>query len=99
MRTCVERLIALPLIDSVTLRNEINFIEHTLDQLRSDGAISNDAFLDAGAIQGGLNTLSNLVDLGISRKEAQGHLRDLLVRGIKLDEAHPDLDGAIESSR
>ena len=99
MRTCVERLIALPLIDSVTLRGEINFIESTLENLRSEGTISNDASLDGGAIQGGLSTLSNMVDLGISRMEAQEHLRDLLVRGMKLDEAHPGLDGAVESSR
>jgi hypothetical protein len=40
-----------------------------------------------------------MVDLGIDRSEAQDHLRGLLVRGIKLDEAHPGLDGAIESAR
>jgi hypothetical protein len=99
MRTCVERLIALPLIDSITLQNEICFLETTLESLRDGGVISNDAFLDGGAIQGGLSALSNMVDLGIDRSEAQDHLRGLLVRGIKLDEAHPGLDGAIESAR
>jgi hypothetical protein len=99
MRTCVERLIALPLIDSITLQNEIRFLETTLESLRDASVISSDAFLDGGAIQGGLSTLSNMVDLGIDRSEAQDHLRGLLVRGIKLDEAHPGLDEAVESSR
>ncbi len=99
MRTVIESLIALPHVDSITLHNEINFIESSLESLRIDAAITNDAYLAAGAVQGGMSMIRNMVDAGISREEVQNHLRDLLMRAIKVDEAHPELDGAINSRR
>jgi hypothetical protein len=99
MRTIIETLIALPHVDSTTLNNEVVFVESCLETLRCDSVISNDAFLAAGAVQGGLSMIRNMIDAGISRDEVQGHLRDLLMRAIKLDEAHPEIDGAINSRR
>jgi hypothetical protein len=99
MRTVIESLIALPHVDSITLHNEIVFIESSLETLRSDDAITNDAYLAAGAVQGGISMIRNMLDAGISRDEVQTHLRDLLIRAIKLDEEHPELDGAINSRR
>lgn len=99
MRTCVERLIALPLLNVIALRSEIGFLEGALDTLRHNGTISNDAYLDAGAVQGGLAMLANLLDLGVPRKEQQDHLRQLLARASKIGEAHPELDQALESMR
>ncbi len=54
MRTCVERLISTQKIDASIVREEIQFLESTLETLRINQQISNDAYLDAGAIQGGL---------------------------------------------
>lgn len=99
MRTCVERLISNQNIDASIVRDEIQFLQSTLESLRLDLKISNDAYLDAGAIQGGLSMLSNLIEHGISSDEIQQHLRDILARGVKLDLVHPDLDGAIELCR
>ncbi|MDP6906454.1 MAG: hypothetical protein QF440_03450 [Candidatus Thalassarchaeaceae archaeon] len=99
MRTCIERLIALPHVNSITLREEILFIESTLESLRIEGVISNDAYLDAGAIQGGLSMLANLIDHGITRQESQEHLRGILARGDKLSIVYPDLDSTVEKRR
>ncbi len=99
MRTCVERLISTQDIDASIVRDEIDFLQSTLESLRVNQKISNDSYLDAGAIQGGLSMLANLIDYGISSDEIQQHLRDILARGVKLDLIHPDLDEAIESSR
>ncbi len=99
MRTCVERLISTQKIDASIVREEIQFLESTLETLRINQQISNDAYLDAGAIQGGLSMLANLIDYGINADEIQQHLRDILTRGSKLEQIHPDLDAMIESCR
>ena len=44
-------------------------ISETLANLRSAGEVSNDAFLEAGIIQGGLNVLSNMIEQGCSNDE------------------------------
>ncbi|MEE3083191.1 MAG: hypothetical protein VX320_03760 [Candidatus Thermoplasmatota archaeon] len=99
MRTCVERLISTQNIDASIVRDEIQFLESTLETLRINQQISNDAYLDAGAIQGGLSMLANLIQHGIESDEVQQHLRDILSRGSKLEQIHPDLDAMIESCR
>ncbi len=99
MRTCVERLISTQKIDASIVREEIQFLESTLETLRINQQISNDAYLDAGAIQGGLSMLANLIDYGINADEILHHLRDILTRGSKLEQIHPDLDAMIESCR
>jgi hypothetical protein len=99
MQTCIDHLIAQPEIDAPTVRSEVDFLEQSLSQLRHDGTISNDAYLDAGAIEGGLAMLANLLDLGISRNEVNDHLRQLHERAGRINEAHPSLDKAVEARR
>lgn len=99
MRTCIERLISRAHIDSAFIRNEVHFIEGVLEQVRVDGKISNDAFLDAGAVHGALSVIATHVDLGISQKEIQQLLREQITRAEKIDSTHPDLDKIIESFR
>ena len=60
MRTCVDTLMALAHVDGPSVRNEAQFIADRLDVLRQTGQISNDAYLDAGAIQGAFNMIGNL---------------------------------------
>ena len=43
--------------------------------------------------------LANLIEHGIETDEIQQHLRELLTRGAKLEQMHPDLDAMIESCR
>ena len=99
MRTCIDRLIAQPRLGGQIVRNESEFIANRLDILRHEGTISNDAYLDSGAIQGALEYLANLVDIGVSQSELQDLLRDQLARATRLEEAHPGLDAAIEMGR
>jgi len=99
MRTCIDRLIAQPRLGGNLVRQESEFIANRLDILRHEGTISNDAYLDSGAIQGALEYLANLVDIGVSQAELQELLRDQLARASRLEEAHPGLDAAIEMGR
>ena len=81
------------------IESERNFIRDTLEVLRATGEISNDAFLDAGTIQGGLSLLLNLLSHGISEKEASGQLNNLKARAEVLNETYPDIDRKVENMR
>jgi len=99
MRTCIDHLLALPRIDGPRMNLEAEFLSSRLDQLRIQKSITNDAYLDAGAVQGAIQLIANLIDMGISQTEIQNELRQQLVRAQKLEEKHPGLNQAIESGR
>ena len=84
-------------IESSTVRQLIETLSNALDSLRSDGTISNDAYLDAGAIQGGMMMIANLIDAGIDRNELSHHMSALISRSNHVEEAHPGLSAAVES--
>ncbi|MCH1442738.1 MAG: hypothetical protein L7U53_02595 [Candidatus Poseidoniaceae archaeon] len=99
MRSCIDHLIALPHIAGPRIREEAEFIASRLEILRVHGEITNDAFLDAGAIQGAFTLIGNLVEMGIPQQEIQQELRNTLARAKRLEEKHPGLDVAIENGR
>jgi hypothetical protein len=99
MRTCIDHLIALPHIAGPRIREEAEFIANRLELLRLNGEITNDAFLDAGAIQGAFTLIGTLVEMGIPQQEIQQELRNTLARAKRLEEKHPGLDIAIENGR
>ena len=76
MRTCVDHLIALPHLDGPRIRHEADFLSKRLEYLRQKRKISNDAFLDAGAIQGAFSMIGNLVEMGVPQQEIFSHLID-----------------------
>jgi len=84
-------------IESSAVRDLIDSLANALDSLRSDGTISNDAYLDAGAIQGGMMMIANLIDAGIDRDELSQHMSALVSRFNHVEEAHPGLSAAVES--
>ena len=84
-------------IKSSAVRDLIHSLANALDSLRSDGTISNDAYLDAGAIQGGMMMIANLIDAGIDRDELSQHMSALVSRFNHVEEAHPGLSAAVES--
>lgn len=84
-------------IESSAVRELIDSLANALDSLRSDGTISNDAYLDAGAIQGGMMMIANLIDAGIDRNELSQHMTALVSRFNHVEEAHPGLSAAVES--
>ena len=99
MRSCIDHLMALPHIAGPRIREEAEFIAQRLEVLRIHGEISNDAFLDAGAIQGAFTLIGNLVEMRIPQREIQQELRNTLARAKRLEEKHPGLDTAIENGR
>ena len=99
MRTCVDSLIALAHVDGPRVRREADYIAKRLETLRYTGEISNDAFLDAGSIQGAFNMIGNLVEMGVPQKEIFNQLKQQLQRACRLEEKHPGLDSSVESGR
>ena len=84
-------------IESSAVRELIDSLANALDSLRSEGTISNDAYLDAGAIQGGMMMIANLMDAGIARNELASHMSALVSRSNHVEEAHPGLSAAVKS--
>ena len=78
------------------LNDEVDFLRNTLEVLRITEEITNDAFLEAGSIQGGLSLLINLLTQGISDEEANIQLFNLKKRASSLTETYPGLDNSIE---
>jgi len=66
-------------------------ISLSLAALRSAGEISNDAYLDAGVIQGGISVLSNMIDQGCNKEELLSHMKQLRQRADRICLAHPKL--------
>ncbi len=81
------------------IEEQRDFVRDSLEVLRATSKISNDAFLDAGTIQGGLSLLLNLISQGISEDEAFSQLEALKSRAHLLEEKYPGLDKKVENLR
>lgn len=99
MRTCVDNLIALPHIDGPRIRTEVQFLSDRLELLRQNRQITNEAYLDAGAIQGAFGMIGNLVEMGVPQLEIFTQIKQQLDRACSLEVKHPGLDQAIETGR
>jgi len=99
MRTCIDRLLALPDIDAPSLKGEVHYLAGRLEELRMHRTISNEAYLDAGAIQGAIELVANMIDMGVPQSEIQEHLRSTLHRANRIETKHPGLNWAVESGR
>lgn len=99
MRTCIDRLMAAPHLTATMVREEAEFITNRLETCRIDGSISNDAFLDAGVIQGALEMIANHLDMGVDTSEVRDLLNQQLSRAKRLEEKHNGLDSTVELTR
>ncbi|MBT4391170.1 MAG: hypothetical protein HOD35_00765 [Euryarchaeota archaeon] len=99
MKTILERFEDINLLTVDILNLEVNFLKNTLEVLRVTSQISNDAFLDAGIIQGGLSLISNLLEQGVSVEEANLQLSRLKIKSNALMQTYPELDEMLESMR
>ena len=95
-------------IDSVTgqetrisgqITREVEFLSSTLSLLRDSEEISNDEFLEAGSIQGGLNLLSAMISNGAETEELEIQITSLNDRALLICQRFPNLDEKIESMR
>ena len=88
----------IKLVSADQIRLRIESLVDALDVLRQDGVITNDAYLDAGAIHGGLMMLSNLIEVGIERIEVKSHMEDLISRAQRVEEVHPGLMASVDTA-
>ena len=58
---------------------------------RNSGEISNDAFLEAGVIQGGISVLSNMVATGVDHSEILVHFKQIRDRAATICRNYPEL--------
>ncbi len=99
MRSCIDRLMAIPHLTATIVREEAEFITNRLETCRIEGLISNDAFLDAGVIQGALEMIANHLDMGVDSREIRELFDQQLSRAKRLEEKHNGLDSAVEIER
>ena len=99
MRTCLDRLLALPHVTAPIIRDEANYVANRLEICRYEKVISNDAFLDAGAIQGSLEMIANHIDMGLPQSEIHHLINQQIERASKLEVKFPGLNQAIEAGR
>ncbi len=86
-------------LTSIIVSNEVEFLSETLGNLRDSGEISNDAYLDAGGIQGGLSLIASLLEQNVSDEEIQMQLEQLADRARRISSNYPDMDRKIENHR
>jgi len=79
--------------------NEVEFLSETLGNLRDAGEISNDAYLDAGSIQGGLNLVASLLEQDVPSDEVMKQLDQLTEKAMRISDNYPQMDGKIEGCR
>jgi len=99
MRTCLDLLIAQPHVDGPRVKTESEFVATRLEICRHEGIITNDAFLDAGAIQGALEMIANHIEMGVPQTEIHDLIRQQVDRAERLEQKHPGLDNAVEAGR
>ena len=58
---------------------------------RNSGEISNDAFLEAGVIQGGISVLANMVATGVDHSEMMVHFNQIRDRAATICTNFPEL--------
>ena len=99
MKTSMNRLHEYELLTSQIVSNEVGFLSETLGNLRDSGEISNDAYLEAGSIQGGLSLIASLIDQEVSDNEIQMQLNQLISRALRISTNYPEMDQKIEGDR
>tara|TARA_B100000900_G_scaffold395835_1_gene394573 strand:+ start:396 stop:695 length:300 start_codon:yes stop_codon:yes gene_type:complete len=99
MISSIGRVIGTDSRSSDVISSEVEYLSSTLSLLRDSNEITNDEFLEAGSIQGGLNVLSAMISNGAEESEIGLQIRSLKERANSICERHPGLDAKIESRR
>jgi len=99
MQTSMSRLISKGTPTSDIVLAEVIFLSEALGNLRDSGKISNEAYLDAGTIQGGLSIVANLLEQGAPNEEIIEQISLLSVKATRICSAHPEIDQQVESLR
>ena len=89
MITSIDRVTSTETQLSSQISDEVEFLSTTLSLLRDSEEISNDEFLEAGSIQGGLNLLSAMITNGAKTDELEVQISSLKQRAQSICEKHP----------
>ena len=63
---------------------------------RNSGEISNDAFLEAGVIQGGISILANMVATDVNHSEIMVHFTQIRDRAATICTNYPELTSTLD---
>ncbi len=96
MLSIINNSLESGVLSSDVVKLSVDEISEDLANLRTTGEISNDAFLEAGIIQGGLNVLSNMIEQDCSAEEIRNHLKQLTARAQTICSAYPSLSETLE---
>ena len=66
-----------------------------LASLRNSGEISNDAFLEAGVIQGGISVIANMLATGANNEEIKLHYQQIKDRAALIVTRYPELEAVL----
>ncbi len=99
MKTSMNRIHTHDSLTSQIVAEEVVFLSETLGNLRDSGEISNDAYLEAGGIQGGLALIASLIDQDVTDDEIQEGLDQLVARALRISTNYPEMDEKIENYR
>jgi hypothetical protein len=99
MKTSMNRIHTHDSLTSQIVAEEVVFLSETLGNLRDSGEISNDAYLEAGGIQGGLALIASLIDQDVTDDEIQEGLDQLIARALRISTNYPEMDEKIENYR
>ena len=99
MKTSMNRIHTHDSLTSEIVAEEVVFLSETLGNLRDSGEISNDAYLEAGGIQGGLALIASLIDQDVTDDEIQEGLDQLIARALRISTNYPEMDEKIENYR
>ena len=99
MRTSISRVTSNGTPTSDIVSAEVSFLSEVLGNLRDSGKISNEAYLDAGTIQGGLSIVANLIEQGAPSEEIDEQISQLFSKASMICSSHPEIDQQIENFR
>jgi len=99
MLQSVTSLLPLVSLTYSDIQLETEFISETLEFLRDGQLISNEAYLEAGSIQGGMNVIANLLNNNVEDEEINIQYQILSQKTQRLHNNFPQLNELIESHR
>ena len=97
MITSINRVTAMNSRTPEDISLEVEYLSSTLSILRDSEEITNDEFLEAGTIQGGLSLLAAMISNGAEGTEVELQISSLVKRAASICDRYPGIDGKLES--
>tara|TARA_B100001175_G_scaffold316346_1_gene330033 strand:+ start:1281 stop:1571 length:291 start_codon:yes stop_codon:yes gene_type:complete len=92
----IDRKLAKNSLSAELAREIAEEMSLDLAALRTSGEISNDAFLEAGVIQGGIAVLANMIHSGVNQHEIMTHFQQIQQRATRICLNYPELSESLQ---